>query len=103
MKKLSIALAAIAISAALVLPSQAWAASLPYIDDVNDWGAGKSIATVVVSGDKPQLKVTSGGKKVKVTKHKKGVWTVVLKNGKKYKLSSREKGGKWKSIGYRVY
>ena len=81
------------------------ACSLPYVDDVNDWGPGKVIVTVCCCGDaaKYQLKVTNPkGKKVKVTKVKRDVWTVVLKKGKTYKLSVRPKGGKWRSIRYGV-
>lgn len=81
------------------------ACSLPYIDDVNDWGDGKVIVTVCCCGDaaKYQLKVTNPkGKKVKATKVKRDVWTVVLKKGKTYKLSVRPKGGKWRSIRYGV-
>lgn len=98
---LLVALMVIALS--LAGAQRAEAASLPYVDDVNEWSAESSIATVVVCGKNPQLRVTSGGKKVKAVKRKRGVWTVIVKHGKTYKLSSREKGGKkWKSISYRV-
>ena len=81
------------------------ACSLPLVDDVNDWGKGKVIVTVTCCGDAKsyQLKVTNEkGGKVKATKHKKRVWTVVMKKGRTYKLSVRPKGGKWRSIRYGV-
>lgn len=79
--------------------------SLPYIDDANEYGPGKVIVTVVCCGDAKsyQLKVTNEqGKKVKVTKHKKRVWSVVLRKGRTYKLSVRPKGGVYRSIYYGV-
>lgn len=78
-------------------------ASLPYVDDVNEWGASRCILTVVASGDRAVLKATSGGKALKVKRHERNVWTVVVKKRAYVKLSVRAEGGKWKSIGYRVY
>lgn len=95
--------AAAAELAAASVPSQVPAATLPYVDDVNDWGASRYILTVVAGGKPSALKSTSGKKALKVTKHRRGVWTVVVKRGAYVKLSVRAKGGKWKSIGYRAY
>ena len=106
MKRIAGLLAAAAISAALVMPGMAHATSLPYVEDVNPYGSGKSVATVVCYGGHGpfKLKVTDErGKRVKVHRHRKGVWTVVLRNGEAYKVSVREKGEGWKSIGYCVY
>lgn len=76
--------------------------SLPYVDDVNEWGSGH-ILTVVAAGEPSALKATVKGKALKVTRHKRNVWTVVVKRKAYVKLSVRAKGGKWKAIGFRVY
>lgn len=103
MKKFAGALGAAAITAALVLPSQAFAVSYPCVDDVNEWGKGKSILTVTACGKgKLALKATSGGKKLKVRKTKRGVWLVVVKNRKAVQLIASDKHGK-RRIVYRVY
>lgn len=78
-------------------------ASLPYVDDVNEWGASRCILTVVAAGKPSALKATSGGKALKVKRHERNVWTVVVKKRAYVKLSVRAGNGKWKSIGYRVY
>ena len=82
--------------------------SLPYVDDVNEWGKGHVILTVYCCGNAKSydLKVTDPkGRKAKPIRSKRhrNVWTVVIRKGKEYKLSVRAKGGKWKSVGYRVY
>ena len=93
------------------------ACTLPYIDDVNDWGAGKSIATVIALGHDGDTAVkwkaadTKTHKAAKVTHKKKNgnvyVGMVVMKHGHVYKISvkakSHGKWGKWKSVGYCVY
>ena len=101
---------ALCIGLSIAFPPSAEAAysdevcSLPFIDDVNEWGKGKVILTVTACGDKSiQLKATSQGKRLKVVKHKPRVWTVVVRKGKEVKLSVRPRHGKWRSIGYRVY
>ena len=80
--------------------------SLPYVDDVNEWGKGHVILTVYCCGNAKayDLKVTSGKGKMKVVRSKrhKNVWTVVIRKGKTYKLSVRAKGGSWKSIKYGI-
>ena len=83
------------------------ACSLPYVDDVNEWGKGKVILTVYCCGNAKsyQLKVTNEkGKKAKAVRSKKrnDVWTVVVRKGHVYKLSVRPKGGVWRSIYYGV-
>lgn len=90
-------------AASLAAASVAPSVSLPYVDDVNEWGAGRCVLTVVASGSPAKLKATSGGKALKVRKHHRNVWTVVVKRRAGVKLSVRAGGGKWKSIGYRVY
>jgi hypothetical protein len=78
--------------------------SLPYVDDVNEYGAGRYVLTVTCCGSpKAELRATVKGKRVKVVKRRPRVWTVVVRRGAACKLSVRARGGKWKSIGYRVY
>ena len=104
MKIMSLLMAAlVALTACAPMAS---ACSLPYVDDVNDWGANSKIATVYAVGDKPmKLKAVDAKtrKPAKVRKVKRGVWLVTMKRGHAYKLSVKDKGGKWKSIGYRIY
>lgn len=76
--------------------------SLPYVEDVNPQGSGY-VATVSCAGSPSDIRVTCKGKRVKVHRESKRVWTVKLKKNAYYKLSVRAAGGKWKSIGYRVY
>ena len=91
-----------AIVAIALMPGRAIAVSYPTVDDVNEWGAGKSILTVTAAGTgKLKLKATSGKKKLKVTRHHRGVWTVVVRNGKKVRLTVRDAEGK-ASFAYRV-
>lgn len=78
--------------------------SLPYVTDVNPTKHGYVATVECASGaSKLELKVTQDGKAVKVHRYGKRLWTVPMKAKKYYKLSVRAKGGKWKSIGYRVY
>lgn len=99
------------LAAAFALPCSAGAlqagsfggASLPYVDDVNEWGASSYILTVYAAGNPSACKATSKGKALKVKRHGKRVWTVVVKRRAYVRLSVRAKGGAWKSIGYRVY
>ena len=109
-------LIALILAGSLLFPTSALAVSLPYVDDVNEWGANKSILTLYACGKEKakQFRVTDvkTHKSVKVKNlhrwEKTGyVGTVVVKNGHEYKISVRAKShgkwGKWKSIGYRVY
>lgn len=102
-KRVRATLVAAAVSAALLMPSTAFAVSLPYVDDVNDWGEHKVIATVVARGEgKLTLKAKCGGKRLKVTKHHRGVWTVVFPTGEDVKFTAKDDFGK-RTIGYRIY
>jgi len=111
MKKLVVLVIAFVVGIAIAMPSTANAAelttsvgvSLPYVEDVNEFGSGY-VATVTCAGSsKAVLKVTQSGKRIKVRKHAPRVWTVKLKRAKTYKLSVKVKGGAWKSIAYRIY
>ena len=98
------AVAAVVAGHLFLAPLSAYGASLPYIDDANEWSGGKTCITVTACGKKScKLKVTDckTGKRVKVTKHKPRVWTVVIRNHRTYKLSVKDKGG-WKTIRYRI-
>ena len=93
------------------------ACTIPYIDDVNDWGARSSIVTVCAlkhDGDKAvkwKVTDTKTKKAVKVENvHRYKNWyvcTAVMKHKHVYKISVKAKThgkwGKWKSIGYCVY
>ena len=93
------------------------ACTLPFIDDVNEWGARSSIVTLCTlsnPGDKAvkwKITDTKTHKTVKaenIHKYKKfSVCTAVMKHGRTYKVSVRAKAhgkwGKWKSIGYCIY
>ena len=94
------------------------ACSLPYVDDVNDWGKGKVMATLCVcvtkgeSAFKYTVKDTNTGKAAKVKMRKchdcgkKHIATVVLKRGHVYKITVKAKDGKRynkRSIAYCVY
>lgn len=88
----------------------AHAVSLPYVDDVNDWGRGKVIATVTACGHESKFTMhaydLTAKKPAKVTKHKKRVWTCVMKRGHVYKLTVKAKDGKrtnTRKIAYCVY
>ena len=84
-----------AIVAIALMPGRAIAVSYPTVDDVNEWGAGKSILTVTAAGTgKLKLRATSGKKKLKVVKHHRGVWSVVVRNGRSVKLTARDAEGK---------
>lgn len=109
-KKIAGAIAAAMLAGAVVLPSQAMAVSYPYVDDCNEWSSRSSVITVVACGDgKLTLSAKQGGKKLKVKKHHRGVWTVhhrgvwtvVIKNKKAVKLTAKDRSGK-RSISYRV-
>lgn len=77
--------------------------SLPYVEDVNPCGGKKYVAVVTcASNGKAELKVTCGGKKVKVERLDERTWTVTLKKGKTYKMSVKANGSAWKSIKYGV-
>lgn len=102
MRNIARAIAAACVSAVLVMPGTAYAVSYPTVDDVNDWGARSSIVTVTASGHgKLKLKATSAGKRLKVTRHKCGVWTVVVRNGSIVKLTASDKDGK-RTVKYAV-
>jgi len=90
-----------ALQAASVAP-KAPSVSLPYVDDVNEWGSGRYILTVLASGTSAKLKATSKGKALKVKRHKRNVWTVVVKKRAYVKLTVSANGER-KSIGFRVY
>lgn len=77
--------------------------SLPYVEDVNPAKGGYDALVSVCGKGKAELKVTCKGKRVKARKLDAHTWHVRIKRGKTYKISARAKGGKWKSIAYRVY
>lgn len=94
----------------------AHAVSLPYIDDVNDWGKGKVITTIHAAGYESQFRFTvkdaKTKKHVRVKMHrckdcgKKHIATAVLKRGHVYRITVKAKDGKrynTRSIGYCVY
>ena len=94
----------------------AHAVSLPYVDDVNDWGKGKVIATVYAAGHESSFKFTvkdtKTKKPAKVTMRKcrdcgkKHIATVVMKRGHVYRITVKAKDGKRynkRSIAYCVY
>ena len=80
--------------------------SLPYVDDANPYGAGRYIVTLTVCGNAKgyQMKVTDAktGKRAKVTKHKRNVWTAVIKRGSTYRIQARAKGGTWRTVRYGI-
>ena len=92
------------------------AVSLPYVDDVNDWGRGKVIATVTACGHESAFRFsvvdTKTKKHAKVTMRKcrdcgkKHIATAVLKRGHVYRITVKAKDGKRynkRSIAYCVY
>lgn len=116
-QKLTACVCAAMIAATMITPA-ANACSLPYVDDVNDWGKGKVIVTLyacVTKGEsafKYTVKDTNTGKAAKVKMHKchdcgkKHIATVVMKRGHVYKITVKAKDGKrWnkRSIAYCVY
>ena len=120
MKKFTSVIASAALAAAIAFPSVASAAyapaefitegteprfcSMPYIDDLNDWGSRAFMATIVCAGNsKAQCRVTLKGKRVRVEKCHPRVWVAKLKRGEYYRISVRVPHGKWKSIGFRAY
>lgn len=120
MRKISTIIATAAVTAAIAFPSVASAAyspaefitegteptfcSMPYVDDLNDWGSRAFMATIVCAGNsKAQCKVTLKGKRVRVTKHHPRVWTAKLVKGKYYRISVRVPRGAWKTIGFKAY
>ena len=90
-----------ALQAASVAP-KAPSVSLPYVDDVNEWGSGQYILTVTARGAKAKLKATSRGKALKVKRHDRNVWTVIVKKRAYVRLTVSANGER-KTIGYRVY
>ena len=92
------------------IASNAYAVSLPYVDDVNYWTDKTNIATITCVGNENKFKLrvidTKTHKRLKIQKHKKNVWTVVLKNKHTYKIKVRglAKNHKtaWKTIYYRI-
>jgi len=80
-------------------------ASLPYVTDVNPSARNLYVATVECagSGKSFEFQAVCKGKRAKVKRIGKRAWSVKIRRGELYKLSVRAKGGKWKSIGYRVY
>ena len=100
-KKIAAVVISAIVAGAVVLPSTAHAAE-GYVDAHEEWGVKHSIITVVGSGHgKLKLTAKQSGKKLKVTKHHRGVWTVVVKNGKKVRLTVRDRDGK-ASFAYRA-
>ena len=79
--------------------------SLPYVTDVNPVGGNMYEAQVECAGSAKafELRATCKGRSAKVHRIGKHAWSVKIRRGEAYKLSVRAKGGKWKSIGYRVY
>ena len=102
MKRFGTMLAAACVSAALLMPSAAYAVSYPCVDDVNEWNGNRSCLTVTAVGE-GSLKLTAkgNGKKLKVEKHHRGVWTVVVRNGERVVLTVRDKNES-RSIEYRL-
>jgi len=101
-KKIAGTIAAAMLAGAVVLPSQAAAVSYPYVDDCNEWSSRSSVITVVACGDgKLTLSAKQCGKKLRVKKHKRGVWTLVIRNNKVVKLTAKDRSGK-RSVSYRV-
>ena len=107
-----------AILAATMFAPAANACSLPYVDDVNDWGKGKVIVTLYTCITKGEtafrytVKDTKTNKAAKVTMRKchdcgkKHIATVVMKRGHVYKITVKAKDGKrWnkRAIAYCVY
>lgn len=85
-------------------PLEAYGASLPYVDDVNEWDGGKCCLTVTCCGKaKTELKVTDlkNGKRIRVEKHRARVWTCVIRKHRAYKLQVRD-GKRWQTIRYRI-
>lgn len=93
------------------------ACNLPYVDDVNDWGARSSFVTFCSLSNGHEKNVqwkivdTKTKKKVKLELvHRYKNWFVasaVLKHKHTYKVSIRAKKHgkwcKWKTIGYTIY
>ena len=115
-QKLTACMCAAMIAATMMAPA-ANACTIPYIDDVNDWGARSSIVTVCAlkhDGDKAVKWKVTDAKTKKAAKvenvHRYKNWyvcMVVMKHGRTYKVSVKAKANgkwsKWKSIGYCVY
>lgn len=102
-------LMALAMSITMLAP-MAQACSLPHVDDVNDWGRGKVIATVTACGHESKFSMhaydLTAKKPAKVKKCKKRVWTCVMKRGHVYKFTVKAKDGKrynMRKIAYCVY
>ena len=86
------------------------AVSLPCVDDANDWGRGKVIATVTACGHESKFTMhaydLTAKRPAKVKKCKKRVWTCVMKRGHVYRFTVKAKDGKRynkRSIAYCVY
>ena len=96
--------------AASLKAASAPSTSLPYVEDVSHAGRGLYAATIAVCGSEKALRKTSvkvverrGGKKVRVDRLGRHVWACFVKAGREYKVTVKVKGGKSKSIGFRVW